>query len=70
MARGRSKPTGRTVRPSGVNFEVVVLDYLETLSLKQDRSRSWLLNAMVREHAARHGVELLAVQPEMNGDLK
>lgn len=58
MPRGRAKSTGKTVRPAGVTFEEGVLDYLESLSEKEDRSRSWLINRMVKEHAAKHGIDL------------
>lgn len=67
MTRGRPRAIARAVRPSGVNFEVEVLNYLEALSVREDRSRSWLLNAMVQEHAAKHGIELLSRQPHTNG---
>lgn len=58
MPRGRAKSTGKTVKPAGVTFETGVLDYLEKLSSQEDRSRSWLINRIVKEHAAKHGVSI------------
>ena len=58
MPRGRAKSTGRTVKPAGVTFEAGVLEYLEHLGEKEDRSRSWLINRMVKEHAAKFGIDI------------
>lgn len=65
MPRGRAKSTGRTVKPAGVTFESGVLEYLESLGEKEDRSRSWLINRMVKEHAAKFGIDIksLASKP-------
>ena len=58
MPRGRAKSTGKTVKPAGVTFEAGVLDYLEQLSDQEDRSRSWLINRIVKEHAAKNGIQI------------
>lgn len=58
MPRGRTKTTGRTVVPAGVTFEPPVLAYLEKLGQEQERSRSWLLNRIVKDHAMQQGVDL------------
>lgn len=63
MPRGRAKSTGKTVKPAGVTFEEPVLEYLETLAEREDRSRSWLINRMVKEHAERHGVDISSLKP-------
>lgn len=63
MPRGRAKSTGKTVKPAGVTFEAGVLDYLEDLATKEDRSRSWLINRIVKEHAAKNGIEIGAFKP-------
>lgn len=63
MPRGRAKSTGKTVKPAGVTFEEPVLEYLEALSEREDRSRSWLINRMVKEHAERNGVDLASLRP-------
>lgn len=63
MPRGRAKSTGKTVKPAGVTFEEGVLDYLEDLATKEDRSRSWLINRIVKEHAAKNGVDIPAFKP-------
>ncbi len=58
MPRGRRKTTGRTVKPAGVTFEPGVLEYLEYLRGTEERSRSWLINRMVKDHAARAGLDI------------
>jgi hypothetical protein len=58
MARGRAKSTGRTVKPAGVTFEIGVLEYLELLGEREDRSRSWLINQMVKAHAEKEGIDI------------
>lgn len=63
MPRGRAKSTGRTVKPAGVTFETGVLDYLESLSSQEDRSRSWLINRIVKDHAAKNGVDISSLKP-------
>ena len=45
----------RETRSTGVTLEVVVIDYLRALSQQQERDRSFCINAIVREHAERHG---------------
>jgi len=39
---------------TGVTLEPDVIDYLESLGKREDRDRSWLINAIVREHAQRN----------------
>ncbi len=63
MPRGRAKSTGKTVKPAGVTFESGVLDYLEQLSSQEDRSRSWLINRIVKEHAAKNGIAIESFKP-------
>ena len=48
----------RLTRSTGVTLELPVLDYLRTLAEKEDRDRSYCINHIVREHAARHGPPL------------
>lgn len=61
MARGRKPTTGRTVTPAGVTFEPGVLEYLEFLRDREERSRSWLINRMVKDHAAKSGIDISAL---------
>jgi hypothetical protein len=70
MARGRAKSTGRTVKPAGVTFESGVLEYLELLGEREDRSRSWLINQMVKAHAMKEGIDIrtLASKPAQQMD--
>ncbi|MEI7578345.1 MAG: hypothetical protein WCK51_15765 [Armatimonadota bacterium] len=61
MARGRKPTTGRTVTPAGVTFEPGVLEYLELLRDREERSRSWLINRMVKDHAASSGIDITSL---------
>ena len=45
----------RSTRSTGVTLELVVLEYLRELAEKDDRDRSYCINEIVREHAARQG---------------
>ena len=45
----------RVARSTGVTLEVVVLEYLQELAEREDRDRSYCINQIVREHAARNG---------------
>lgn len=42
----------------GVAFEPPVLAYLDQISEKEDRSRSWYINRLIKEHAQSQGVDL------------
>jgi len=61
MARGRKPTTGRTVTPAGVTFEPGVLEYLELLRDREERSRSWLIDRMVKDHAATSGIDIVSL---------
>lgn len=66
MPKGRPKTTGRTVTPAGVTFEPEVLAYLEILGEEQERSRSWLINRLVKEHAERQGHDIKGLVQQRN----
>jgi hypothetical protein len=51
------KPKKQT-RSAGVTLELPVLDYLTALAEREERDRSFCINRIVREHAARHGTPL------------
>ena len=54
----------RFTRSTGVTLEISVLNYLRKLAEKEDRDRSFCINQIVREHAARNGCSLPpATQP-------
>ena len=40
---------------AGVALDSDVIEYLEELGKREDRSRSWLINTIVREHAEKSG---------------
>ena len=46
------------VTTAGVNFDPAVIDYLEHLCAREDRSRSFMVNQIVREHAQRNGTPI------------
>ncbi len=49
----RKKTKNRSI--AGVVLDSDVIEYLESLGEREDRSRSWLINSIVREHAQRSG---------------
>lgn len=53
----RKKPNGYIT--SGVNFEPDVLAYLEKLCEADDRSRSHIVNMIIKDYAARHKEDVL-----------
>ncbi len=53
--KGRSN---RALSAAGVTFEAAVLEYLEALAKQEERSRSWLINHIVKEHAQKNGLSL------------
>jgi hypothetical protein len=61
----------RVTRTAGVSLEVVVLDYLRDLAERDERDRSYCINQIVREHAARQGQPLPspAVAPGLKSNL-
>jgi hypothetical protein len=56
-------PKRRWTRSTGVTLEVPVLDYLQVVAEKENRDRSYCINIMVRDHAARHGCPLPPATP-------
>jgi predicted transcriptional regulator len=47
---------------SGVALDPDVIEYLDQLAAQQDRSRSWIVNALAKEHARLNGKELGQLQ--------
>ena len=50
-----SRRMKRLTRSTGVTLELVVLDYLQQVAEREHRDRSFCINQIVREHAARNG---------------
>ena len=48
----------RWTRCAGVILDVPVLEYLEVVAEKENRDRSYCINDIVRQHAARNGCPL------------
>ena len=40
---------------AGVALEPEVIEYLDQLAEKEERSRSWILNRLAKDHAERNG---------------
>lgn len=58
-----SSQSRRVTRSTGVTLELAVLEYLRDLAERQDRDRSFCINQIVREHAARNGRILAPATP-------
>lgn len=48
---------------TGVTLEAEVIEYLDTIAAREERTRSQVINRIVKEHAARNGTPI-------NGDKK
>ena len=57
----------RWTRCAGVTLEVPVLNYLQVVSEKENRDRSYCINLLVREHAERNGCPLPPATPPPAG---
>ena len=51
-------PRHKWTRSVGVTLEVPVLNILQAVAEKENRDRSYCINVIVREHAARNGCPL------------
>lgn len=59
------RPKNKT-KSAGVSLEVPVLEYLDRLADQQDRTRSFVINLIIREHADRHGTPIHEIPIETN----
>ena len=57
----------RWTRSAGVILEVPVLNYLQAVGERENRDRSYCINVIVREHAARNGCPLPPATPPPAG---
>ena len=48
----------KQTRSTGVTLEVPVMDYVTEMAVRDERTRSYVLNRIVREHAERSGTPL------------
>lgn len=55
---GRTKTTGRIVKPTGVGFEPEVMQYLQFITEQVGCSRSSFINRILKEDAAKRGVDV------------
>lgn len=55
---GRTRTTGRVVKPTGVGFEPEVMKYLEYITGQVGCSRSSFINRVIKEDAAKRGLDL------------
>lgn len=51
-------------KPTAVTLDEDVLEYLRNLSVKEERSRSQLINRIVRSHAEREGIHVYPPQQQ------
>ena len=47
----QAKPERKPLRPVGVRLEESVLLYLDDLAVRDERSRNYFINRIIREHA-------------------
>lgn len=50
--------------PTSVNFDPAVINYLDQICSSEERSRSYVVNKIIKEHAERQGTPLAAGRPE------
>jgi hypothetical protein len=60
MQRKPRKPRQEKI-PASVNFDPAVISYLDTICEEEERSRSFVVNKIIREHAARTGSPIAPV---------
>ncbi len=60
----RRKRTTTKLSSSGVNFEEGVLEFLDQLSETEDRSRSYVVNKIIKEYAESRGAPI--VKPSLS----
>lgn len=53
--------------PKSYNLDVAVIQFVEDLSEKEERSQSTIVNRIIKEYAALKGIPLPAPDPEMRG---
>ena len=63
MAKGRPK-TGATVKVTGVALEPALVNYLDVMARKDSRSRSSLINHMIKQHAQANGIDIMTFIPQ------
>lgn len=58
-----AQPASRTPKAqTGVSLDVEVLKYLDRLAEEDDRDRSYIINRIVREHAASNGTPIPVIR--------
>jgi hypothetical protein len=53
--------------PKSYNLDVAVVQFVEDLSEKEERSQSTIVNRIIKEYAALKGMPLPAANPEVTG---
>lgn len=51
----KARKLGDEKVPTSVNFDPAVISYLDGICEEEERSRSFVVNKIIREHAARKG---------------
>lgn len=51
----KARKLGDEKVPTSVNFDPAVISYLDDICQEEERSRSFVVNKIIREHAAQKG---------------
>jgi predicted transcriptional regulator len=60
----KPRKLGEEKVPTSVNFDPAVIDYLDRICTSEERSRSYVVNRIIKEHAERQGIALAAGSAE------
>lgn len=50
--------TGRTTLTTGISLDPAVLNFVDQIAAEQERSRSKVINLIIRQYAATHGTPI------------
>ena len=57
-------------KSAGVNFDPGVLEYIDDMANRQDLSRSYVINRIIRDHAQQNGDEITTLPRFQNTGAK
>lgn len=60
----KPRKLGEEKIPTSVNFDPAVIDYLDRICTSEERSRSYIVNKIIKEHAERQGMVLIEGRSE------
>jgi predicted transcriptional regulator len=53
-------------KPTGVVLDKEMMEYVDELARRSERSRSWMINFLIRQHAKSNGQVQNERQPELS----